>query len=121
MKVTEEYRGWAGHCCCADLCRFRLNTLLSREDGLRIVVSTVGNMVKPGSRKPIEIGYQRYYETMAFYSQESDSRYHDANVAEEVPFDSEWSICKDDADNEANEMHSAVVQELKVKMEKGEL
>jgi hypothetical protein len=64
--VTRTERGWGGHFICADRCLFRRNTLLHNTDtGAKIVISTVGLMKGPDGG--IEaIGWERYYETMAF-------------------------------------------------------
>jgi hypothetical protein len=113
--VTRTERGWGGHFICADLCLFRRNTLLHNTDtGAKIVISTVGLMKGPDGG--IEaIGWERYYETMAFAG-EQEGKYIDANVSREVDFDSPWSIREIDADDQANDMHEAVVQELRNKM-----
>ncbi len=125
MLVTRTERGWAGHFICAKDCRFRRNTLLTCGN-VRIVVSTVGLMDTPwkkGSKfykGPFEeIGYKRYYETMAFHSDPADTRYHDADVSMTVGFDGQWSIDIVDADDTANNMHETVVNELTSKLEKG--
>jgi hypothetical protein len=110
IKRTE--RGWAGHFICADRCRFRRNTLLEHKE-VRIVVSTVGLLVIDG--KIETVGHARYFETMAFHA-EYDGRYWDANVSREVEFDSPWSIAELDADDKANDMHEAVVEEISNKM-----
>ena len=119
-KGNQTERGWAGHFICANDCRFRRNTLLTCGD-VRIVVSTVGLMKNPRGEGFEEIGYNRYYETMAFYSKPDDTRYHDADVSREVEFDSPWSISLVDADDRANGMHEQVVKELTGKLIKGEL
>jgi hypothetical protein len=113
--VTRTERGWGGHFICADRCLFRRNTLLHNTDtGAKIVISTVGLMKGPDGG--IEaIGGERYYETMAFAG-EQEGKYIDANVSREVDFDSPWSIREIDADDQANDMHEAVVQELRNKM-----
>ena len=125
MKVIRSERGWAGHFICANQCRFRRNTLLECGD-VKIVVSTVGLMESPWKEGdkfysgPFdEIGHKRYYETMAFHSNQGDTRYHDADVSRQVSFDSPWSISEVDADDKANDMHEAVVKELTEEMEKG--
>jgi hypothetical protein len=112
IKRTE--RGWAGHFICAHDCLFRRNTLLENsETGAKIIVSTVGLMRRGESIETI--GFNRYYETMAFAA-EHNGRYWDARVSREVDFDSPWSIAELDADDKANDMHEAVVQELRNKM-----
>ena len=118
VKVTE--RGWPGHFCCAPYCLFRRNTLLEYKD-IKIVVSTVGFYFNEHLRKFVEIGCERYYETMAFHSLANDDKYHDADVSREVQFESKWSIDYLYADDEANEMHENVVNELTDKLLKGEL
>jgi hypothetical protein len=112
IKRTE--RGWAGHFICAHDCLFRRNTLLENsETGAKIVVSTVGLMRRGESIETI--GFNRYFETMAFAAKPV-GRYLDADVSREVEFDSPWSIAELDADDKANDMHEAVVKELRNKM-----
>lgn len=117
LKRTE--RGWGGHFICAERCAFRRNTLLEYGDR-KIVVSTVGLMQGfHNEAKYHTIGAGgRYYETMAFGAKKNGP-YIDADVSENVHFDSEWAICADsidklpeDVDNNANDMHEAVVAEL---------
>lgn len=119
QAVQRTERGWGGHFCCAHRCLFRRNTLLEYEN-IKIVVSTVGMMQSLTGEGFEEIGYNRYYETMAFHSDPEDTRYHDADVSREVSFDSPWSIGYLDADDEANAMHEAVVQEIAGRLLKGE-
>ncbi len=115
--IRRTERGWAGHFICADKCLFRRNTLLEHsETAAKIVVSTVGLM--KGIEGFEQIGYNRYYETMAFAG-EWQGKYIDANVSREVDFDSPWSIAEFNADDQANDMHEAVVQELRDKMLSG--
>lgn len=120
--ITRAERGWAGHFIAANNCRFRRNTLLS-GNGYNIVVSTVGlwDVDGPDGVKFVEIGLNRYFETMAFHSKKDDLRYHDADVQNPVDFDSPWSISEMDADDDANNMHEAVVTELMIKMENNEI
>lgn len=121
MEVKRTERGWAGHFICADSCKFRRNTLLECN-GTGVVVSTVGAMYTDGKLQ--EIGCNRHYETIAFYVDENSGEYKDADVSKEVYFDSPWALKwhKDGyIDNEANEMHEKVVEELTKKMEKGDL
>ena len=116
MKLTE--RGWGGHFIGAPECLFRRNTLIEHEE-TKIVVSTVG-LYRIGTM--IErLGLNRYYETMAFYSDLNDTRYYDANVAQQIDFDSPWTIDILDADDIANEMHDTVVWELTERLRLGEL
>jgi len=111
MTVQREERGWAGHYICAYLCQFRRNTLLTCGNR-RIVVSTVGNMYDSRGQRE-EIGYRRYYETMAFEAVLKNG-YYEADVDREVEFDSPWRLNENDdqSDKMANDMHEAVVAEL---------
>lgn len=110
MKRTE--RGWSGHFICADRCLFRRNTLLEYK-GIEIVVSTVGAMQSFDKEGEFEIiGYNRYFETMAFHSDKNDKRYHDMDVSRQVYFDSDWQINELDADDKANDMHEKIVGEI---------
>lgn len=116
-KVIRTERGWAGHYCLADKCLFRRNTLLNCND-IFIVISTVGVRLEDG--KCTEVGPGRYYETMAFFSNSDDLTYHDANVSQNINFDSKCYLCLFD-DNQANDMHENVVEELTNKLKKGEI
>jgi len=114
MSMVNRYeRGWAGHFICANRCRFRRNTLLECGES-RVVVSTVGSMVHPDGFSTV--GHNRHFETRAFHAKH-DGRYWDADVNSEVEFSSPWAIAELDADDRANEMHEAVVQELMAKMD----
>lgn len=120
MSVQRTERGWAGHFICSDRCLFRRNTLLSCGE-VKVVVSTVGLMRDPLNESRFqEIGLDRHFETMAFYSKKDDQRYHDIDVTRKIDFESPWSIGEIDADDKANLMHETVVEELVAKMEKGE-
>lgn len=107
--INRTERGWAGHFCAASSCLFRRNTLL-QSNTESIVVSTVGNYFYDKALH--EIGFGRYYETMAFYSLDDDKRYHDADVGKQIYFNSQWSIAKPGADDLANDMHEKVVAEI---------
>lgn len=134
VKVTE--RGWAGHFICADKCQFRRNTLLEYKDK-KWIVSTVGAMPQPEALRKIPefcsengydtIGFNRYYETMAFEAQpvkgvDGNIIYYDATVGKIIDFDSDWAIDHIDftTDKLANEMHEQVLSELieKIKEDK---
>jgi hypothetical protein len=108
-RVTRTERGWAGHFICAHDCKFRRNTLLTLGD-IKIVVSTVGLYERSGTTT--EIGYNRYFETMAFHADPTDTRYHDADITKQISFESDWAISDPDADDRANDMHEAVVAEI---------
>jgi hypothetical protein len=117
LNVIRTERGWAGHFILAHDCEFRRNTLLEYKD-IKIVVSSVGCWRHNGTIE--QIGYKRYYETMAFYSDLNDKRYYDADVSKQINFDSEWSINEKDADDKANEMHETIVQKITTKLLAGE-
>ena len=117
MKCKITYRGWGGHFCGAQHCLFRLNTLIEYND-IKIVVSTVGNYHYKKNNdedKILEIGYNRYFETMAFYAKK-EHEYWEGNVKEIYNFDSEWSWGKD-GESQANTGHIKVVEEIRCKLE----
>jgi len=117
IKRTE--RGWAGHFCCAHRCWFRRNTLIEYNN-IAIVISTVGAMEKLNNKNGFDtIGYERYYETMAFHTDKSDMRYKDINVQKEVHFESNCALNEIGLDDKANEMHECVVAEITKKMQIG--
>jgi len=118
MEVKKTERGWAGHFCCAERCKFRRNTLLEFNN-IKIVVSTVGLMKTLDGKKYEKVNLHGYFETMAFYADKEDKRYNDADVERGVKFESKWYIKKIDADDEANEMHETVVKEISEKLKKG--
>lgn len=121
VKVTE--RGWAGHLIFADNCGFRRNTLLEYKDK-KWIVSTVG-AYRNSDGKMDSIGLNRWYETMAFVGTEQDG-YIDADVYQQIYFDSEWGIWGESwdeileeyphPDNFANDMHEKVVLELMLRI-----
>lgn len=111
-KVTRKERGWAGHFFMAGQCCFRRNTLLTCGED-EIVVSTVGNLFINGKKKMIS-GY--CFETMAFRSDKSDTKYHDADVSKNVRFLSNNRLDDADDDNLADEMHETVVKEIAQKL-----
>ena len=120
VKVTE--RGWAGHLIFADACKFKRNTLLEYKDK-KLIVSTVGAMnankysLEKSENSFTTIGLDRYYETMAFEAQKNGI-YWDANIEAQISFDSNWALneCDFNSDQEANEMHDRVVEELIAKI-----
>ena len=118
-KVRRVECGWGGHFVLADMCLFRRNTHLEK-DGVWVVVSTVGNMYTPNSNKASEISVGRFYETMVFLSEEDDNEYHDADVSKHIPTKGARFISNPGRDNEANEMHEAIVAEITERMESGD-
>ncbi len=126
LVITE--RGQAGHFCCSYQCRFIRNTLI-QYGNKRWIVSTVGKYVPlfNSSGKYDQIGYNRWYETMAFEAKLQNG-YWDADVSKQIDFDSEWGIFGETwkdvinqyptPDNTANDIHDAVVKELSKKIKR---
>lgn len=112
MEVKRTERGWAGHFIAADRCQFRRNTLLEYGDK-KWVVSTVGRYIPISTNMIDTIGYNRYFETKAFEAM-FDKGYWECNVEKDIDFSSPWAIDHSGymADEEANEMHERVVEEL---------
>ena len=118
VKITE--RGWAGHFCCSYRCEYHRNTLLE-YNGMKVVVSTVGRLRKDMISGTYEdLGYKRYFETMAFMAKEDD-KYNDADVEREIQFDAKWSLPSPDMELEADAMHEDVVMELSKRLVDGTL
>lgn len=117
--ILEE-RGWPGHFCLARRCLFHRNTLIKYGD-YAIVVSTVGLMQSQTIPHGFEeIGHNRFFETMAFHADKSDTRYYDALVEKQIQFESQWRIAEVDADDKANRMHDTVVKEFIDRLRAGE-
>lgn len=124
-EVKRTERGWAGHLCFSSGCRFRRNTLLEYEDK-KWIISTVGAYVNSDGKFDA-IGYDRFFETMAFEAEERNG-YLDADVSREIPFESDWGIFAEtwkevigkypQVDNVANDMHEKVVEELTIAIQK---
>lgn len=112
--VIRKERGWAGHGLISSRCMFRRNTLLQKKD-ISIVVSTIGLYYY--ENKFVEVGINKYFETMAFYSLKTDKKYFDADVSRPVYFDSKSGVNTLGDDNEANDMHENVVSEIIQKIE----
>lgn len=122
MTVKRTERGWVGHFICGHDCLYRRNTLLQKNDR-NIVISTVGAMRRNGRLETIG-AYGRYYETMAFEGK-LEGEYWEADVGQQLSFESPWAICADSADelsdyvdNDADKMHEAVVAEMTALLEK---
>jgi hypothetical protein len=111
IEIIE--RGWAGHFCASDQCRFRRNTLLvDNEQGVSVIVSTVGAMYMRGEL--MEIGAYRHYETMTFVATQ-DGEYIDSDVSLELPYQAGLLMTKENmanVDNLANDMHQRVLAEV---------
>lgn len=63
-KIEVIERGWVGHFCKGDHCRFHRNTLLQYENK-RLNVSTIGLLTIGGCVLPLD-GKTRYFETRVF-------------------------------------------------------
>ena len=108
-KVKRTERGWPGHFIGADRCNFRRNTLLEYKD-VKVVVSTVGRwwVTVDGKIEMRPVGPNRYYETMAFYTDPTDTVYHDADTNRWIEMDCQWAL--NDKDSvKANDMHEQAV------------
>ena len=103
-RVTRTERGWAGHYICSYKCLFRRNTLLEYGD-VKVVVSTVG--------------CDRYYETRAFMANMEDTRFYDADTGKPLDIEGNTAIDHLDADDDANDMHEAVVEEIAEHIKQG--
>lgn len=80
-----------------------------------ISVSTVGNlMLERNQYKLDSIGLNRYFETMAFHSEvkTAENPWQDGDVSRQITFNSPWSIDQPWKEQEANDMHEAVVAEI---------
>ena len=120
MEVKRTERGWAGHFCCSYRCEYHRNTLLE-YNGVKVVVSTVGRLRKDMvSNTYEELGYNRYFETMAFMAKEDD-KYNDADVEREISFDAKWCLPSPNMELEAEAMHEDVVMELSKRLVDGTL
>lgn len=117
LKITE--RGWPAYYIRSESCPFHRNTLIEYAD-LKWVVSTVWRQRPLDDPDDwIKIGYNRYYETMAFKAKQNGI-YWEADTSNPTDFDSEWVIhdCAEDSELRANEMHDRVVAELSEKIKK---
>ena len=111
MEVKRTERGWAGHFCLSYRCEYHRNTLLE-YNGVKVVVSTVGRLRKDMiSNTYMEVGCDRYFETMAYIAKEND-KYNDADVTRQVSFDAKWCLPSPYMELEADTMHEDVVMEL---------
>lgn len=120
-QVKRTERGWAGHYICSYKCLFRRNTLLEYGD-VKVVVSSVGAQLESDRPRRFDtVGDGRYYETASFMANPKDTRFHDIATGKRLEIDSNTAIDHLDADDEANDMHEAVVEEMAERMVKGTL
>ena len=120
MEVKRTERGWAGHFCLSYRCEYHRNTLLE-YNGVKVVVSTVGRLREDMiSNTYMEVGRDRYFETMAFIAEEND-KYNDADVTRQVSFDAKWCLPSPYMELEADAMHEDVVMELSKRLVDGTL
>ena len=132
VKVKRTERGWGGHFCLGQYCRFRRNTLLEAGD-TRLVISTVGNCYPPSVKDedtPYVLSYglvsgKAVYETKIFHAQK-EGPYWDADVGKEVssPIDRYVYVGKDGPwegiDEDANDMHERTVKQFQRELAKCE-
>ena len=120
MSVNSTQTRSARHLCCSYRCEYHRNTLLE-YNGMKVVVSTVGRLRKDMISGTYEdLGYKRYFETMAFMA-DGDSKYNDADVEREIQFDAKWSLPSPGMELEADAMHEDVVTELSKRLVDGTL
>lgn len=119
--VTRTERGWAGHFCAADRCKFRRNTLVS-DGASAVVISSVGLMIV--NDKVEAIGCERWYESLVFVAEEGDG-YWDASHWSEIDNSGlcaeTYELLGDLPDLQANDMHERMVAKYMGIAERGEL
>lgn len=115
-KITIQERGWASHFIGARYCQFRRNTLLEYKD-ISIVVSSVGRMVI--GNKFVEIGLNRYFETMVFFA--DDTKYKDADVSRGSIYHEYLEGVDVDQEILANDTHDKVVDLMMQKLINNEI
>lgn len=122
--VTRLERGWPGHGLFGFDYTFRRNTLLTLNDNLSIVVSTIGCRIdRHNNNKVLYVeGSTDRYETKVFYTEVVDFGgypYIEANLANQINI-SQRSTLKDSdeynalegPDMIANTMHESIVEEM---------
>ena len=124
-KPIITFRGWAGHFCGSSSCQFKLNTLIEYQK-IKIVVSSVGMMKScwPKNSEFYKGEYEKinsngFYETMAFHAYK-DGKFWDADVSRQINFDSPWNYEKLDMEQEANDGHYKVIEEISDRLVKGD-
>jgi len=124
MSIRIQERGWGGHFIGASKCLFRRNTRIYTKTHVGFIISTVGNYFPDTvkSDRAEEIGYDRRYETMVFHCDPNDKLYHDADVSGgELDFDGLKQADTHGCDNEANDMHEAMVGKWCQKLDSGDV
>lgn len=117
VKRTEQ--GWIAYYILADRCLFRRNTLLECGD-VRVVIGTVGLLRDRADTKFETVGHDRHFETKAFHAYRKDGRWWEADTCHEIrDIDAPQTIVELDADDRANLMHEAVVDEMILKLADG--
>lgn len=107
LEVIRTDRGWGGHFICAERCLFIRNTLLS-FDGILIVISTVGQKKGDFHGQIEPIGFNRYFETMAFHALNNK----EVDMDRPIAFESDWAVAEVGAYDKANDMHERVIEEI---------
>lgn len=117
MKIKE--RGWAGHYILSHNCNFRRNTLIVDKD-IKVVVSTVGNLVTPynekfevdfNNRKTSKLGSDHYFETLVGYSKNDE--FDDMDVTNLISIPLNTRLYEPWVELEADEMHETIVEYIK--------
>jgi len=127
QTVTRIESGWPAHFICAERCAFHRASILRRDDGTDLVVSTVGAMNafaglprRNPERRYEEVGCERDYETMAFRAKREECGCWVNESGREIGFASPWAMRHDDKSHDADSMHEAVVAEFVKRLESGE-
>lgn len=119
VKRTEK--GWGGHFVGCNRCMFRRHTMLEYMD-ITITVSTVGNWMPYDDRKVSPIASIRHFETMAFHSLPvtKEAPWKDADLSRGIMLLSPWQIRGEWKEQEANDMHEKVVDEIILRLLAGD-
>jgi len=121
--ITVTFRGWAGHFCAANDCRFKLNSLVE-YNGKKVVISTVGLLDSPaspaGGFSTLD-GARNYFETLLFWAKEND-KFNDADVSKQIFLDEFKTKYKSpDMELIANDNHYKAIELVSKKLLNGEL
>ena len=122
VKTTE--RGWIGHFICGDRCNFRRNTLIEGDNGIRLVVSTVGMMqdIHADQYSFQTVNTDTYYETMVGHAEwASDSETWEMNVRREIETVKHGNDINMHSNVLANKRHETIVEDYVQRLKKGHL